>query len=158
MGFTAFAVFTFAVTQHQAHLARKAARKAKEVEENIFKAKQDREKRVQIRAARIKQAQLQADTIAKGSSGSSASAQGIGSIRTQLASNVGYINSQTAGAEALFQAQGQANAYQGRAELFGQLSSLSSSAARQYGGGSPSTQSPAPSQDDGFRFFDYGSP
>ena len=156
MGFSAIAAFTFVASQQQASQARRQQSRAAEAQNRIEKAKQARIRREQIRQERIRKARIISQTQAAGASGSSAEAGAVGSLSSQLASNIGYSNAIGGQQDIIYDAQGQANAYQGRAQLFSSLTNLFAGAGREYGGGAKTNDVPPPQQSDtGFRFYNY---
>lgn len=94
--------------------AAKEQRKAARVQQRLQAAKASRERRAQIREAISAQAQVQAGAEVSGATRTSAAAGGVGSVTTQLASNLSFLNTQE-------QAAGSISRYNQRAaDLFSQ--------------------------------------
>lgn len=92
----AIVVGSMVVGQHEAKKREKRQNEAMEKEravhsaEQAYKARQERRK--QIREARVKQAQVEAQAQAQGTTGSSAAVAASDSLSQQLGTNIGDIN------------------------------------------------------------------
>jgi hypothetical protein len=81
-----------AASIHQGRQAAKAQRKAGAAQQRIADAQTARERRGQVREARIRRAEVISQAEATGASGSSGAMGATSSIQSQLGSNLGHIN------------------------------------------------------------------
>ena len=103
--------------------AGRRADKAEALQERIASLKAQRERRRQIASAKRARARILAQSEASGTQQSSGVVGGVGSIQTQAASNIGFLNqTQTLGA--------QATSYQKQSRKYSQYSQLFDTASR----------------------------
>lgn len=117
--------------------ANKASNKALETERRMEDIKQARERRRQIREARIVRANMEQQSVAGGTTKSSGANAGIGNISNQLAGNLSFLDTQGELAK-------QASAYNQKASNYRYKTNLASSATSIV--------------DDGFNLFETLNP
>ena len=88
----AVALFTTGVSMQQQAQATRSQRKASAAQQRIADAQTAREKRGQVREARIRRAEVISQAEATGASGSSGEMGATSSIQSQLGSNLGHLN------------------------------------------------------------------
>lgn len=101
--------------------ANKASNKALETERRMEDIKQAKERRRQIREARIVRANMEQQSVAGGTTKSSGANSGIGNISNQLAGNLSFLDTQGELAR-------QASAYNQKASNYRYKTNLASSA------------------------------
>lgn len=119
------AVFSVASTSYGVYnsiKANKASNKALETERRMEDIKQARERRRQIREARIVRANMEQQSVAGGTTKSSGANAGIGNISNQLAGNLSFLDTQGDLAK-------QASAYNQKASNYRYKTNLASSAS-----------------------------
>jgi len=126
MAFTAFtAVFALESSRQQSK-ARKAQARQAEAQRNIDIAKQRREKRNQLRRARVQKAEVVAQGIGQGgavSRPSTAVSGAVGGIESQYAYNLSFLDTVSAQNQAAFQASSEARVFESKARTYGTVSS-----------------------------------
>lgn len=115
--------------------AAKEQRKARKVEQRLQRAKAARERRAQIRQAQQAQAQIEAGAVATGTQQTSAAAGGVGSVQTQLASNLSFLNQSEQAAKQISIFQQEAADDLTRAEVYGAAKNLTMQSASLFGSG-----------------------
>lgn len=115
--------------------AAKERRKARKVEQRLQRAKAARERRAQIRQAQQAQAQIEAGAVATGTQQTSAAAGGVGSVQTQLASNLSFLNQSEQAAKQISIFQQEAADDLTRAEVYGAAKNLTMQSASLFGSG-----------------------
>jgi hypothetical protein len=88
----AVALISTGVSIQQGRQSAKAQRKASDAQQRIADAQTAREKRGQVREARIRRAEVISQAEATGASGSSGEMGATSSIQSQLGSNLGHLN------------------------------------------------------------------
>lgn len=122
-----------AASVHQSAQARSEQRKAARVERRIQDVKAARERRRAIREARIARADVEAGAQATGAGTSSGAITGSGTIGTQLASNLSFLDqaSELQTQSSIFR-QKAAN-FSGRAQDFGAVSNIALTTGSLFG-------------------------
>lgn len=111
--------------QKRAARASKRAQRAQQVQADLQTA---RERRNQIRQARIQRAQLEAQALAQGTTGASSVVGAAGSVQSQLGSNIGFLNQQQQLSQFASAQNQRAAAAQTRASIFSSVASLATTA------------------------------
>lgn len=124
----------------QAHQAAAARKKANQVASAEASVRRQQDIRDQIRAERIKRAQILQASRDTGVYGSSGESGAISSLSSQIGSNIGNITRQGNTATSIANYQQSAADAMGRAATFGQISSLSMGVASGIFNNSPSAQ------------------
>ena len=120
-----FAVVSTVASQKQARKATKAQEKGQRIEQKRQDYISSREKRKQIRAARVAQAQVQAQSQAMGTATTSRTAGVSGGIQSELGANISFLDTQAGMTRAIGQQNIAAGKYQSKAAMFGAVADLS---------------------------------
>lgn len=104
--------------------ARQEQAKTIKIQKKIQARKDLRSKQQQLRSGAIQRAQLITAGAASGASNSSSVRGGAGSVQSQAAGNVSFINQISTMNESIYDSQEAASEYQGNAAAFGAAASL----------------------------------
>jgi len=140
---TAAAVGVLGGAQYKAQRdASKEQKKARKVEQRLQRAKAARERRAQIRQAQQAQAQIETGAVATGTQQTSAAAGGVGSVQTQLASNLSFLNQSEQAAKQISIFQQAAADDRERAQAYGAATELGLKAMSIFGGATTGASPP----------------
>lgn len=132
--------------------ANRAQERTQELQQRQANLQAARQKREAIRESRIAYAQAQQNAVNAGAENTSSSKGGLGSIQSQLASNISFLDNFNSLSKQITSAFGDANAWKMWSEIGGQISSTAASVfanAPELGtmfSGGAGAGSPAPGQ------------
>lgn len=133
-----------AYSVHQGRQAEKAQKRATQVQRRQRQAEEARARRGQIAEARKKRAQVVNAATAGGVQNSSGMAGGLGSLQSQLGSNLGFMSRGSARTNMFEKFAADANQHQSNANTGSAIANLAFTAAPMFGstGGAPATPNP----------------
>jgi len=123
---TGVAVLALATGASQQRKAAKSQRRAQKVQVRRADIENARQRRQQVVTARRQRASAIAQAEASGISGGSQIAGAAGSVQTQSASNISFLNQLESLDRTRFSALSDANTFQGRAGLAGSIAGVAS--------------------------------
>jgi|14BtaG_2_1085337.scaffolds.fasta_scaffold01825_8 hypothetical protein len=135
----ALAAGSTAVSIHQSRKAAKAQERAQKIEQKKQDYTTARERRKQIRAARVAQAGAATQARVSGTTSSSRTGGVAGGIQSEMASNVGFLNTQQGFTHAIGRQNIKAAQAQSRASTASAIAGLSMQSASLFGSASPQT-------------------
>jgi len=127
------AVVSTAASMQQSRKAVKAQERAQRIEQKRQDYTTARERRKQIRSARVAQAQVQAQSQAMGTATTSRTAGISGGIQSELGANISFLDTQAGMTRAIGQQNIAAGKYQSKAAMFGAVADLSMQGASLFG-------------------------